>query len=54
MHDGLFELVFDGKLIPGRDPVDVKSNLAQLFKTQVTQIDALFTGGERVIKRQLD
>lgn len=54
MHDGLFELVFDGRLLPGRDPAEVKTNVAHLFKAQVAQIERLFSGSEVVIKKQLD
>lgn len=54
MHAELFELVFDGRLLPGRAAAEVKSNLALLFKTSPAQIEALFDGGEKIIKRQLD
>jgi hypothetical protein len=54
MIEGQFNIVFAGRLTPGKTEVEVKQNLARLFKTQVQQIERLFIGSEVTLKKNLD
>ena len=49
-----FQVVFDGQLIEGADPAQVKANIAKLFKMEVAKVEALFSGRRTVVKRGLD
>jgi uncharacterized membrane protein YhaH (DUF805 family) len=48
-----FKIVFEGHLRTGVEPETAKLNLAQLFKTDVTAIDRLFSGDPVTVKRSL-
>ncbi|GAB3109389.1 hypothetical protein G8770_13170 [Aestuariicella hydrocarbonica] len=50
----LYDLIFRGDILPGHRLPEVKAKLAQLFKTDVVKINALFTGGAVPLKRNLD
>lgn len=52
--DGLFDVIFEGRLIPGRDPVVVKAALAELFNAPAETIDRLFSGTAVPIKKNID
>ncbi len=52
--DGLFEVVFDGKIMPNRQIDDVKAALAQLFKSTPATIEKLFCGQPIAIKKSVD
>ncbi|MCO7225314.1 hypothetical protein [Pleionea sp. CnH1-48] len=54
MIDGKFNIVFSGRVVPNADLDEVKLNLAKLFKTNVEQMERLFTGEANVIKKGLD
>ena len=49
-----YEVVFNGMLVRGFEPDQVKQNLAKLFKTDVSKIESLFSGSMVVIKAGLD
>ncbi|QRY81114.1 DUF805 domain-containing protein [Pseudomonas sp. PDNC002] len=53
MDQTRFKIVFDGALMP-QTPLDTaKENLARLFKSDASKIDALFSGQPVVLKRDL-
>jgi hypothetical protein len=54
MIEGRFNIVFAGRIVPGKTDEEVKHNLARLFKTQLSQIERLFSGSEVTIKKNLD
>lgn len=52
--DQEYDIVFAGALAAGRDPVQVKSDLARLFKSDLAGIERLFCGQPVIIKKGLD
>ena len=48
-----FKIVFEGRLRTGVELDTARLNLAQLFKTDVSGVDRLFTGNPVTIKRSL-
>ena len=52
--EGLFDVIFEGRLIPGRDPALVKTALAELFKAPLDTVERLFVGGAIPIKKNID
>ncbi|MFP6797798.1 MAG: DUF805 domain-containing protein [Pseudomonas sp.] len=53
MTQARFKIVFNGELIPDVSLETAKENLARLFKSDQTRINALFNGGNVDIKRDL-
>ena len=53
MTDTRYKIVFDGQLMPEMALDTVKSNLARLFKSDQSKIDALFSGSPVALKRDL-
>lgn len=53
MSEARYKVVFDGVLVPGADPETTRDNLAALFKSERSKIDALFTGSSVALKRDL-
>lgn len=53
MSANQYRIVFDGELVPDVPLETVKANLAQLFKSDVAQIERLFGNGTVNIKRDL-
>ncbi|MCP1443096.1 uncharacterized membrane protein YhaH (DUF805 family) [Pseudomonas sp. GGS8] len=53
MSENRFKIVFDGALLPGVDATTAKLNLAELFKSDVTAIERLFSGRTVALKRDL-
>jgi len=49
-NSDLFDVVFFGILLPGKDKDTALANLAKLFKTEPTKLTSLFAGGRKVIK----
>lgn len=49
-----FQVVFDGQLVEGADPAEVKANIAKLFKMEIAKVEPLFSGRRTVVKRGLD
>lgn len=49
-----FDIIFRGDIVIGQRLEDVKQRLQQLFKTDATKVDALFTGRPTPLKRNLD
>lgn len=53
MDQPRFKIVFDGTLMPQTPLETAKENLARLFKSDTSKIDALFSGTPVVLKRDL-
>ncbi|MFP6860498.1 DUF805 domain-containing protein [Pseudomonas sp.] len=53
MTQARFKIVFNGELMPDVSLETAKENLARLFKSDQTRINALFNGGNVDIKRDL-
>lgn len=49
-----YQIVFEGLIITGFEPNDVKQKLSVLFKTDTAQIEKLFTGQRIIIKDDLE
>ena len=49
-----YQLVFNGTLSDGQNPVDVKRNLASLFKIDAAKVDQLFDQLPVVVKKNVD
>lgn len=52
--DGVFEVVFEGRILPGRETSEVKAALARMFKAPEASIERLFAGNLVVIRKDLD
>jgi hypothetical protein len=50
----MFELIFEGEIVPGVALDAVKGNMQQLFKASAEQITAMFSGQKVVLKNKLD
>lgn len=50
----IFDVVFQGQLVSGADPAQVRANLAKFFKADTARIEALFSGQPTVIKKAVD
>ena len=53
MTEARYKIVFDGQLMPEMTLETVKDNLARLFKSDPSKIDALFSGSPVALKRDL-
>ncbi|WP_068829623.1 DUF805 domain-containing protein [Pseudomonas sp. BMS12] len=53
MTEARYKIVFDGQLMPDMALETVKENLARLFKSEQSKIDALFSGSPVALKRDL-
>lgn len=53
MTEARYKIVFDGQLMPEMTLATVKDNLARLFKSDPSKIDALFSGSPIALKRDL-
>lgn len=54
MSDRKFNIVFDGSVINGSDPLEVKARVKQLFKLDDAAADRMFSGTPIVIKKNVD
>ena len=54
MVEGIFDIVFAGRVVPTKSVEEVKAGLAKLFKTNAEQIERLFSAEEVTIKKGLD
>ena len=54
MSEQQYELAFYGKLVEGSSLEKTKELVAQLFKTDMSQIEKMFTGNRVVIRNKLD
>jgi hypothetical protein len=54
MTQPLYDIYFTGQLVEGTEPEVAKTNLAQLFKTNVHSISKLFNGKAQLLKRGVD
>jgi uncharacterized membrane protein YhaH (DUF805 family) len=53
MSETRFNIVFDGALMPGVDTTTAKLNLAELFKSDISAIERLFSGRKVALKSDL-
>ncbi|MGX9569913.1 DUF805 domain-containing protein [Pseudomonas sp. CFBP 5748] len=53
MSETRFNIVFDGALMPGVDTTTAKLNLAELFKSDISAIERLFSGRKVALKSNL-
>ncbi|WP_417697010.1 DUF805 domain-containing protein [Pseudomonas sp.] len=53
MSETRFNIVFDGALLPGVETTTAKLNLAELFKSDVSAIERLFSGRKVALKSNL-
>ncbi|MDX5373468.1 MAG: DUF805 domain-containing protein [Pseudomonadaceae bacterium] len=53
MSEARYKIVFDGRLMPDMALETVKENLARLFKSDQSRIEALFSGEPVALKRDL-
>lgn len=53
MTEVRYKIIFDGQLMPDMALETVKENLARLFKSEQSRIDALFSGSAVALKRDL-
>ena len=54
MTDVLYNVIFSGEIVEGKDLKEVKDNLVELFKTDINKIDAIFKEKGSVVRRNLD
>jgi len=54
MSEQHYELAFYGKLVEGSDLQQTKEQIAQLFKTNLEQVERMFAGHRVVIRNKLD
>lgn len=54
MTENRFQVAFEGRIAPGAELSEVKSQLARLFKTDPAKVEPLFSGTRVVIRRNLD
>ena len=54
MAEGNYEVVFNGMMVRGVEPDQVKQNLAKLFKVDISKIEPLFSGNMVVVKSGID
>ena len=52
--EGVFEVIFDGRTMPGKDLDEVKAGVGRLFKASPEVITKLFSGQPVSIKKDLD
>lgn len=54
MGEQLYDVVFRGEILKGRDPAEVKAELAALFKAKPESVEKLFSGKPVVIASRVD
>lgn len=54
MSERRFDIIFDGSVINGSDPLAVKERVQQLFKLDASAAEKLFSGNPIVIKKSVD
>ena len=54
MAGAKFKVVFDGQILNGADPDQVRDNLAKIFKTDADKVEHLFVGERKLIRRDVD
>jgi len=54
MNKPRFDIIFDGSVLPGENPLVVKQKIKTLFKLDHHTVKKLFTGSPLVIKKNLD
>jgi hypothetical protein len=54
MPEPRFDLSYQGLMVPGADPEEVRARLSQIFKLNDQGITRLFTGKPVIVKRDVD
>ena len=54
MSEQNIQVIVEGALVEGATAAEVKSRIAQLFKTSVDKIEPMFSGKPFAVKRELD
>jgi hypothetical protein len=54
MSEPLFDIIFRGDIVLGRNIADVKSELGKLFKVDAAKVERLFSGVAKPLKRGLN
>lgn len=54
MDTRVYDIVFSGGLVAGRDPAQVRSEFARLFKVDPAAVERLFHGRPVILKKGLD
>ncbi|QTA83077.1 UPF0145 [Desulfonema limicola] len=54
MSEKTYKLIFEGKIIQGHDPAQVKKHIKSLFKTSDKGLEHLFSGKPVVVKKNMD
>ncbi len=49
-----YRVIFNGDVVKGRNPDEVKKSLRQILNIDITQIERLFSGEKMVIKKDVD
>ena len=52
--DNCYDVIFDGKLLPGQDPDAARARLAKILKTDAAALERLFARAPVVIRRAVD
>lgn len=51
MNDTLYRLVFSGQIVKGADIDEVKAKVVKILGIDSTEVDELFSGGNKIIKK---
>lgn len=54
MSEPLYDIFFSGQIMQGRDPAEVRENIARIFKASPKQLEFLFSGSHAMVKQGLD
>lgn len=54
MTDVRYNVIFEGRLVPGADPAAVRTSLARLFRMDAARVEALFGGRRVILKKDAD
>ena len=48
-----YDIVFEGKIIPGKDPLEVRKALASVLKKDAGTVETLFSGRPFTLRKQV-
>lgn len=54
MSEPLYDIFFSGQIIQGREPAEVRENIARIFKASPKQLEFLFSGSHAMVKQNID
>jgi len=49
-----YQVIFSGRMLPGKDPTQVRQRVGQMFRIAGPQLERLFSGAPVVIKKDID